>query len=276
MQEASIIGISRHRILRDGEGVTKLVGMAGCPLYCSYCINKEILKDTTRHQLLSPRQLLNIVRKDDVYYRSTNGGITFGGGEPLLHLDFIREFISICPRTWKINVETSLNIQIELLPDIFDLVDCFIVDIKTFNPDIYKQYTGCNNDNVTCNLSILSNFNMQDKVLIRIPLIPNYNNGADVQSSIEKLSSMGQHNYKIVHYVDNLNKRPRQLRATKYGKGICNILKHIRTVVAAANGVRLNEDNCPNTVCQTGSCPKCDDYLVYLTEKLTKITNPIY
>ena len=31
MKTAEIIGISRHRILRDGDGVTTLVGINGCP-----------------------------------------------------------------------------------------------------------------------------------------------------------------------------------------------------------------------------------------------------
>lgn len=36
MKTAEIIGISRHRILRDGDGVTTLVGINGCPLFSKH------------------------------------------------------------------------------------------------------------------------------------------------------------------------------------------------------------------------------------------------
>ena len=38
------IGISRHRIGRDGVGVTTLVGGHGCPLDCEYCLNPTCKK----------------------------------------------------------------------------------------------------------------------------------------------------------------------------------------------------------------------------------------
>lgn len=276
METAEIIGISRHRILRDGEGITTLVGMAGCSLHCAYCINKDILNQTHRHQYLSTKQLLEIVEKDDIYFRSTNGGTTFGGGEPLLHMDFIREFKSISPRVWKMNIETSMNVKTELLPDICDLADCLIIDIKTLDSEIYKRYTGFHNDYLNYNLSILSKLHMQNKVLIRIPLIPHFNDRADVEASIRKLNSLGFHNYKIVQYVDTLNKVSKPTPSNKYGKEICNLLKHIREIVAKANGVKLHEEKCPNDVCHTGTCPKCDNHLKYLTNELSKIENPIY
>ena len=32
----------------DGRGITTLVALAGCPLACPYCINGELLKDSSR------------------------------------------------------------------------------------------------------------------------------------------------------------------------------------------------------------------------------------
>ncbi|MBF1451819.1 4Fe-4S cluster-binding domain-containing protein, partial [Prevotella pallens] len=45
MQEvkAPIIGIDRHRLTTDGEGVTTLVAFHGCPLHCKYCLNPQCL-----------------------------------------------------------------------------------------------------------------------------------------------------------------------------------------------------------------------------------------
>ena len=38
-----LIGLARHRLGTDGEGITTLVAAAGCPLRCHWCINRELL-----------------------------------------------------------------------------------------------------------------------------------------------------------------------------------------------------------------------------------------
>ena len=102
-----LLSIARHRMGTDGAGITTLVAGAGCPLRCAFCINKKLLQETAPQNILAS-ELLERVRADDLYFRATGGGITFGGGEALLHADFIREFRGICPAQWKINAETSL------------------------------------------------------------------------------------------------------------------------------------------------------------------------
>lgn len=37
----NILAIDRLRMGMDGEGVTTLVALYGCPLKCKYCINNE-------------------------------------------------------------------------------------------------------------------------------------------------------------------------------------------------------------------------------------------
>lgn len=38
-----VIGVSRHRLGTDGNGVTTLVAFHGCNLRCKYCLNSEAL-----------------------------------------------------------------------------------------------------------------------------------------------------------------------------------------------------------------------------------------
>lgn len=40
-QRAKIIGIARHRLSTDGDGVTTLVAFHGCPLCCRYCLSPQ-------------------------------------------------------------------------------------------------------------------------------------------------------------------------------------------------------------------------------------------
>ena len=87
-----MIGISRHRLAIDGEGVTTLVAFHGCPLRCKYCLNPHSLSKDTQCIERSVEKLIDEVRIDQLYFLATGGGITFGGGEPLLNSAYIKEF----------------------------------------------------------------------------------------------------------------------------------------------------------------------------------------
>lgn len=95
-ERAKIIGISRHRLSTDGDGVTTLVAFHGCPLRCSYCLNPHSLGDGERFKEYSSEELYDVTRIDELYFLATGGGVTFGGGEPCLRPQFIREFRELC------------------------------------------------------------------------------------------------------------------------------------------------------------------------------------
>ena len=59
---------------------------------------------------ISPKELYDIARKDEFYYVATKGGVTFGGGEPLLYSNFIKEVLLCGANKWHTSVETSLNV----------------------------------------------------------------------------------------------------------------------------------------------------------------------
>ena len=57
-QRAKIIGIARHRLSTDGDGVTTLVAFHCCPLSCRYCLNPQSLGDGGRFREYSPRNCM--------------------------------------------------------------------------------------------------------------------------------------------------------------------------------------------------------------------------
>ena len=75
----------------DGDGITSLIAGAGCPLHCRWCINARLLREAQAVRVTAS-ELLERVRTDDLYFRATGGGVTFGGGEALLHAGFISRF----------------------------------------------------------------------------------------------------------------------------------------------------------------------------------------
>ena len=198
---APFIAINRHRLTTDGEGVTTLVGFHGCPLHCEYCLNAQCLQADGVWCRLTPGELYSEVEIDDLYFVATGGGICFGGGEPLLRSDFIKAFAEIMNPEWKLTIETSLNVPHENVKAIASLVQMWYVDIKDMNPDIYKAYGCKENKQVISNLQWLAANGYADKVIIRLPLIPEYNTDEDRQRSQQQLEKMGFTNFDKFNYI---------------------------------------------------------------------------
>jgi len=197
---APFIAISRHRIQTDGAGVTTLCAFHGCPLRCKYCINPQSFSDNQNRILLSPSELYERVRIDNIYFLATGGGITFGGGEPLLYPSFIAEFRGLCGKDWRICIETSLNVPKENVLAVADIADEFFVDIKDTDSAIYESYTGKSNHLVLENLKILLSVASPERITVRIPLIKDYNTPAHQQKSIALLKEMGITKFDIFEY----------------------------------------------------------------------------
>lgn len=200
MNTFKVLTINRHRFTIDGKGITTLVGLAGCPLNCLYCINKKTLSQGKIRECTA-EQLLQVVMIDYCYFLATNGGITFGGGEPLLHSEAILKLFDILPQGIAINIETSLNHDDKCIPDVLNKVTELIIDIKSMNKEIYKQYTEKDNILILKWLNYIKDNNLQDKCTIRIPNIPNYTTKEDIEYSINIIKQMGFKNIDTFNYT---------------------------------------------------------------------------
>lgn len=196
-----MIGICRHRLTTDGQGVTTLVAFHGCPLRCRYCLNEQCLRSDGVWRRMDVQEILDEVAVDDLYFKATNGGVTFGGGEPLLKSDVIAEFCKRRPAEWRIYVETSLNVEQQALETVAPYVDRFFIDVKDMNPDIYRSYTSQDNLRVLENLRWLAEHADPGKVTIRLPHIPDYNTQDDIARSRQQLEAMGFSDIDCFEYI---------------------------------------------------------------------------
>ena len=191
MEAVPFIGVSRHRINIDGTGVNTLAAFHSCPLRCHYCLNPTCFGKSDELPHYTPQTLFDYVRIDNIYFLYTGGGICFGGGEPLLRTDFIHEFRKLCGDAWKITAETSLAVPRSSVEIAAEVIDDFIVDIKDTNPAIYKAYTGRSNRLSMQNLRWLISAKGAEHIMVRVPLIPNFNTDADCDRSVGLLRDMG-------------------------------------------------------------------------------------
>lgn len=194
-----LLALSRLRMEADGEGVTTLVAGAGCPLGCAYCINKTLLAKK-KPEYVTPQTLFARTRIDNLYFQATGGGLCFGGGEALLHAAFIAAFKEQYGDAWKLTAETALNVPAAAVETAAECMDAFIVDVKTMDPDVYRRYTGQDNRRVCENLRLLAASVPPEKVLLRVPLIPGYNDEADQRKSVEVLKEMGFTRFDLFRY----------------------------------------------------------------------------
>lgn len=195
-----LIGICRHRLATDGQGVTTLVAFHGCPLRCKYCLNAQCLRPDGVWRQMDALDILNEVMVDDLYFKATNGGITFGGGEPLLRSDDIVSFCKLMPQEWRITIETSLNADRKHLEAVAPYIDHYFIDVKDMNSQIYRNYTSVDNLQVIDNLQWLAAHEDTQKITIRLPLIPDYNTEADINKSRKQLEAMGFTNFDCFSY----------------------------------------------------------------------------
>lgn len=198
--QAPVITCSRLRMQTDGQGVTTLVCFHGCPLRCKWCINAFSFAPETKRTLMTPEALYEQVRIDNLYFLATGGGITFGGGEPLLYADFLREFRHICGEHWQLCAETSLNVPWENVETATNCIDHFYIDCKDCNPDIYRRYTGQDNARMLENLQKLLTTVGPERITVRVPLIPEFNIEENRQQSVELLKQIGITQFDLFTY----------------------------------------------------------------------------
>lgn len=182
---SDIMSISRLRMGTDGNGVRTLIGFYGCPLNCKYCVNNYCHNSETVRADYTPEELLETLAIDEPYFLMTGGGVTFGGGEPLLQAEFIHEVCQKMNPKWSKTIETSLYGSWESVELLVSDMDYWYVDIKDLNTDTYKSYTEKSNRTVLANLRKLVRIVPSEKICIRVPLIPNYNTEESRRKEVE-------------------------------------------------------------------------------------------
>lgn len=240
--KAIIFDIERNSFV-DGPGIRTTVFFKGCNLRCEWCHNpeshsfkKEILfyknkctecgrcKNLTLDskeffcfndakeicgQEYTVDEVLGEVLKDKEYYKTSNGGVTFSGGECMLQIDFLKEILMKCKQNGiHTAVDTAGCVPWESFEKIIPYTDLFLYDIKTMDDEMHRKYTGVGNKLILENLAKL--LGLCASVWIRVPVITGVNDSEeemnkikgflDVNGCPEKIEllpyhEMGEHKY---------------------------------------------------------------------------------
>lgn len=192
MISASISKIESMGLV-DGPGIRTVVFLNNCKLRCKYCHNPETW--TLKENNYTSEELINKILKNKPYFQN-NGGVTFSGGEPLLHYDFL---IEVCRKLKEENIHIAIDtsgIGNGNYKELLELIDLVILDIKHISREGFIDIT--RTDNYDNFLEFTKELNKSGKdVWIRQVIIPGIN---DNKEYIKKLSTF------IVDKINNVKK----------------------------------------------------------------------
>ncbi|MDE6138490.1 MAG: 7-carboxy-7-deazaguanine synthase QueE [Candidatus Gastranaerophilales bacterium] len=109
------------------------IRFCGCNLKCDYC-DTEFMQGKE----YSTQELFDTITKE--YDLKTFHSISLTGGEPLLHAEFLKEFLPLIKGQTKIYLETNATLS-QNLKIVKNYIDIISADIKlAVNPDIHKEF----------------------------------------------------------------------------------------------------------------------------------------
>ena len=171
--------------VRAGEMITLLrdrcVGCGDCVDTCY--ANARMLKG----EFLTADDVLAEIMKDQAFYEESGGGVTFSGGEPLLHADFLCSVMEACKQCG-INtaIETCGQVEWDSIEKVLPYTDLFLYDVKHLDSHKHCLFTGKENHQIQDNLLRLAKIGAH--IIIRVPVIPTFNMDLNALASIVHLA----------------------------------------------------------------------------------------
>lgn len=138
---------------------------------------------------MTPQQLWQRVQGDLTYYRvktagGQTGGITLSGGEPMLHVDFIEEFLNLTG-DMHVAMETSGYAKTEDYLRLAQRIKLFLFDYKATGSQRHKELCGVDNALILHNLQAL--YDAGCDIVLRLPMIPGVN---DTQEHFDAIAEL--------------------------------------------------------------------------------------
>ncbi len=219
MCKALIADIQRAST-HDGPGLRTTVFFKGCPLNCAWCHNPECISFEKEFlyypekcigcnkcdegcfsgakvvcgKEYSLNELLNEILLDMPHFKN-GGGVTFSGGEPMCQKEFLLKMISLLKEN---NISTAIETSLIYFDEeVFSKIDYIMADLKLFDDELHKKYTGVSNKNILENFKKLDNLNKP--FIVRTPLIKGVTDNENIDNFVSTLKNAVKHEYLTYH-----------------------------------------------------------------------------
>ena len=131
--------------LVDGPGIRVVVFMQGCSLRCKYCHNPDTWEYGVGEKV-TPEELVKKIKRYKAYFDTSNGGVTFSGGEPLRQPEFLIEALKLCKKEGILTCIDTAGSGIGMYDEILKYTDLVLFDVKDITEEGYKNVTLVNID----------------------------------------------------------------------------------------------------------------------------------
>ena len=141
--------------VNDGEGIRTIIFMAGCPLRCAWCSNPE--GQTLRNPMTrwaEAGEIIEHIRHQAIFYRSSGGGVTFSGGEATAQPDFLAELAGeLYDEGFDLAIETCGFFSFDRLRPTLLKMGRIFMDLKCLDSAKHRAFTGVDNGLILKNLA---------------------------------------------------------------------------------------------------------------------------
>ena len=119
-------------------------------------------------------ELMKTIDNEAVFFDQSGGGVTFSGGEPLMHSEYLLQALKECgKRMYHRIVDTSAFANQENILEVAKNCEMFLIDLKVMDSQKHKEFTGVSNEKILSNIIELSKTNCE--IIFRMPLIKGVN-----------------------------------------------------------------------------------------------------
>lgn len=128
----------------------------------------------------SVAEILEQVEKDLTFYKTSGGGLTVSGGEPLMQPEFTLSLLKeACKKNIDTCIETTGFAKYEHFAGVATQLDHLIMDVKSLSSKKHKAHTGVGNERILENLHHIRADFPDLPILIRTPVIPGFNDSKE-------------------------------------------------------------------------------------------------
>jgi pyruvate formate lyase activating enzyme len=155
----------------DGPGIRYVVFTQGCPMRCVFCHNRDAW-DPKGGKEAAADELVQDIQQYQQFYKSSGGGLTVTGGEPLLQAEFVKELFTVVKRDLGLNtaMDTSGFADVEKVKGLLEVTDLVLMSIKHIDEIKHQAITGVSSGKVFKFLEYLRE--IKKPVWIRYVIIP--------------------------------------------------------------------------------------------------------
>ena len=168
----------------DGPGIRFVIFTKGCPLRCLYCHNPDC-RHIEDGRTTTVAKLMTEIEKYRSYFHFSGGGVTVTGGEPLMQPEFVEAIFAQChSKDIHTTLDTSGYVSLDVAKPVLEYTDLVLLDIKSFDPKIYRQLTSVSLEQTLNLANYLAEINKP--TWIRFVLVPNLTDSIDNVSGLAK------------------------------------------------------------------------------------------